>query len=179
VVVRASYEDDGHIWCSLTRRFVGNQGCRHGWRRSSCKRAARPRELLRPTRRQRSHRGHFHPLAILAPNPPATWWDRFLTCTPKPLSRNISCISQSVAARHLPQLDVGPTQSRTFFVLHNITFDALDDSSRPCTQKTPRKPGYRSLFNTHQLNLLSLTLTQIKIPVFLCPFIMKSQPPGS
>ena len=48
--------------------------------------------------------------------------------------------NQSVAARRPSELDRGQTQSRTFLVCTlNITFDGLDDPSRPYDRKAPTK----------------------------------------
>lgn len=64
---------------------------------------------------------------------------------PKPLSPNISCISQSAAARHPSQLDGGLIQSRTFFVLSiSLLMDWMIPRGR-VPKRLQLKPRYRPI----------------------------------
>jgi len=98
VVVGASYEDDGHVLCSLSRRLVGNYRRRHGWR-LSCKRVGSG-TIGHTCLEQSTIRPRPLPsLAAFAPNPPATWPNGFLTCTQKPGYRALFHASTSLPQR--------------------------------------------------------------------------------
>ena len=101
VVVGASYEDDGHVLCSLARRLVGNYRRRHGWR-SSCKRGSGTIGQHTPSlvwNNLPSDHDHLPSLAAFAPNSPATWPNGFLTCTQKPGYRALFHASTSLPQR--------------------------------------------------------------------------------
>jgi len=125
VVVGASYEDDGHVLCSLARRLVGNYRRRHGWR-SSCKRV---RELLRTLtlvwNNLPSDHGHLPSLAAFAQIPLRLGRTVSLR-VPKNRAIVRYFMHQPVCRSEASsELDSGPTLSPIANVLRscNISFD--------------------------------------------------------
>jgi len=100
-------------------------------------------------------------LSRICPKSPCDLAERFSYVYPKTgLSCTISCINQSAAARHPLNWIVAQryAQSRTFFVLATSLLMDRADPSKPCTQRIPTKPRYRSLFKPLELILNSLTV---------------------
>ena len=95
--------------------------------------------------------------------------ERFSYVYPKTgLSCTTSCINQSAAARHPLNWIVAQRypQSRTFFVLATSLLMDRADPSKPCTQRIPTKPRYRSLFKPPEL-ILAYCVTRRSNPLLL------------
>ena len=151
VVVGAGDEDDGHVLCSLARRLVGNYRRRHGWRSLSKRVVVGPGTIGTHTCLEQSTIRPRPPsfLSRICPKSPCDLAERFSYVYPKTgLSCTISCINQSAAARQPLNWIVAQryAQSRTFFVLATSLLMDRADPSKPCTQRIPTKPRYRSLF---------------------------------